>query len=101
MKKQQKLYNINCQLREMNPIRRYDLQPLEDEYRKLTAQGNIEAVQKLRSMIENIRYDLRMDSEVMMEYRIGFEEPMIMRILRSEKDLDRWVEQRFIRLSEF
>lgn len=101
MKKQQKLYNINCQLRIMNPIRRYDLQPLEDEYRKLTAQGNIEAVQKLRSMIENIRYDLRMDSEVMMEYRSGFEEPMIMRILRSEKDLDRWVEQRFIRLAEF
>ena len=84
----------------MNPTRRYDLQPLEDEYRKLTAQGDRDAVQKLRAMIETIRYDLRMDAEVIMEYRDGFDEPMVMRILRNEKDLDRWVEQRFIRLAE-
>jgi hypothetical protein len=74
---------------------------LEDEYRKLTAQGDREAVQKLRSLIETIRYDLRMDAEVIMEYRGGFDEPMVMRILRNEKDLDRWVEQRFVRLGEF
>lgn len=101
MKKQHKLYNINRHLRCMNSIRRYDLQPLEDEYRKLTAQGDRDAVQKLRAIIETIRYDLRMDAEVIMEYRDGFDEPMIMRILRNEKDLDRWVEQRFIRLAEF
>jgi hypothetical protein len=74
---------------------------LEDEYRKLTAQGDREAVQKLRSLIETIRYDLRMDAEVIMEYRGGFDEPMVMRILRNEKDLDRWIEQRFVRLGEF
>ena len=85
----------------MNPTRRYDLQPLEDEYRKLTAQRDRYAVQKLRALIETIRYDLRMDAEVIMEYRDGCDEPMVMRILRNEKDLDRWVEQRFIRLAEF
>jgi hypothetical protein len=35
-----------------------------------------------------------------MEYRDGLPEPILMRILRNEKDLDRWVEQRFIRLGE-
>jgi hypothetical protein len=98
---QSKLYKYYRELHSVNTTRRYDLQPLEDEYRKLTAQGSIESAQKLRSTIETIRYDLRMDSEVIMEYRDGLEEPLVMRILRNEKDLDRWVEQRFVRLAEF
>ena len=51
-------------------------------------------------MIATIRYDLRMDDEVVIEYRAGFDIPMVMRIIKTEKDLDRWLEQRFVRLSE-
>ena len=80
--------------------RRYDLQPLEDEYRNFTAKGDISAVVRLRAMLANIRYDLRMDDDVIIEYRAGFDEPMVMRIIKTEKDLERWVEQRFVRLSE-
>ncbi len=82
-------------------IRKYDLQPLEDHYRKLTAQDDRSAAEKLKNFLETIRYELRMDAEVIMEYRYGLDEPMVMRILRSEKDLDRWIESRFPRLAEF
>jgi hypothetical protein len=74
---------------------------LEGHYRTLTTTGDRDAVQRMRSIIANIRYDLSNGSEVIMEYRDGMDVPMLMRILRNEKDLDRWVEQRFIRLSEF
>ena len=81
-------------------IRRYDLEELESEYRKLTTRGDQEAIGKMNSIIALIRYDLNNDSEVYMEYRTGLEMPIVMRILRNEKDLDRWVEQRFVRLRE-
>jgi hypothetical protein len=42
-----------------------------------------------------------MDLEVHMEYSDGMDAPLVMRILRTEKDLDRWVEQRFVRLMEY
>jgi hypothetical protein len=77
------------------------LQPLEEDYRKLTAMGNLEAVARMKVLIETVRYELRMDAEVIFEYRDGLPEPMVMRILKTEKDLDRWVESRFIRLGEF
>lgn len=80
--------------------RRYDLQPLEDEYRNFAANGDVSAAERLKKMIDSIRYELRMDDEVIVEYRSGFDEPMVMRILKNEKDLDKWVEQRFTRLSE-
>ena len=85
----------------MSNIRRYDLQPLEDDYRKLTAQGDLEAGIRVKNVIQALRYDLRMSLEILMEYRDGMEEPMVMRILKTEKDLDRWVSQRFSRLEEF
>lgn len=85
----------------MNEVHRYDLQPLEDDYRKLTALGQADAAERMKVMIESIRYELRMDAEVIFEYRNGEDEPIIMRILKSEKDLDRWVESRFIRLADF
>ena len=78
----------------MIEIRRYDLQPLEDDYRQLT-------VARIKVLFATVRYELRMDAEVIFEYRDGLDEPMVMRILKSEKDLDRWVESRFIRLGEF
>lgn len=85
----------------MSEIRKYDLQDLETEYRKLTAQNDVEAAAKMRSIIALLRYDVNNETEVHMEYRDGLAEPILMRIIRTEKDLDRWVEQRFIRLAEF
>jgi hypothetical protein len=85
----------------MSSIHHYDLQPIEDDYRKLTAQGDTAAETRMKNTIEALRYDLRMGFEIHMEYRDGMEKPMVMRILRNEKDLDRWVAQRFIRLEEF
>ncbi|MCX6312702.1 MAG: hypothetical protein NT084_13850 [Bacteroidetes bacterium] len=85
----------------MSEIRHYDLQLLEDDYRELTARGNLDAAERMKVLIATVRYELRMDAEVIFEYRHGLDEPMVMRILKNEKDLDRWVESRFIRLSEF
>lgn len=85
----------------MSNIRRYDLQPLEDDYRKLTALGDSDAGNRLMNILRAVRYDLRMSLEVLMEYRDGMDEPMVMRILKTEKDLDRWISQRFGRLEEF
>ena len=85
----------------MSETRKYDLQPLEDDYRKLTALGNKDAAERVKNFLETVRYELRMHSEVIFEYRDGMEEPMIMRILKNEKDLDRWIESRFARLKEF
>lgn len=85
----------------MSAIRKYDLEELESEYRKLTTHGDLNAVAKMRSLIALLRYDLTHEQVVHMEYRGVSHEPILMRILHTEKDLDRWVEQRFIRLSEF
>lgn len=84
----------------MNNIRRYDLQPLEDDYRSFTARGDRAAGLRLKNAVEALRYDLRMSLEVQLEYRDGMDEPMVMRILKTEKDLDRWIAQRFSRLEE-
>ncbi len=81
--------------------RKYDLQELESDYRKLTTSNDLDAAKRMRSVLANIRYDLSNDTEVIMEYREGMSPAMVMRILRNEKDLDRWVDQRFIRLKEF
>ncbi|HLG03407.1 MAG TPA: hypothetical protein VI731_07410 [Bacteroidia bacterium] len=81
--------------------RRYDLSDLENEYRRLTALGETLAAERIRAMLASMRYDLRMEAEVILEYREGLEEPLVMRVLRTEKDLDRWVTQRFARLEEF
>lgn len=85
----------------MSEIRKYDLQDLETEYRKLTTQNDREAAARMRSMLALLRYDVNNETEVHMEYRDGLPEPILMRIIRTEKDLDRWVEQRFVRLGEF
>jgi hypothetical protein len=82
-------------------IRHYDLQPVEDDYRKLTAQDDRSAAERLKNFFETVRYELRMDAEVVFEYRHDKNEPMTMRILRTEKDLDRWIEAKFTRLREF
>lgn len=83
------------------PVQRYDLQPLEDDYRSLTARDDRSAALRMKNFLETVRYELRMDTEVIFEYRHDADEPMVMRILKNEKDLDRWIESRFIRLSEF
>lgn len=85
----------------MADVRRYDLQPLEDDYRKLTALGNRDAAERIKNFFGTVRYELRMDMEVIFEYRNEVDNPMIMRILKNEKDLDRWIEARFMRLAEF
>lgn len=82
-------------------IHRYDLQPLEDDYRSLTALDDKNAAERLKNFLETVRYELRMDTEVIFEYRHDADEPMVMRILKNEKDLDRWIEARFMRLAEF
>jgi hypothetical protein len=82
-------------------IRKYDLQVLETEYRKLTALSDLSALEKIRSILAMLRYDVNNNAIVHMEYRDGLPEPILMRIIYNEKDLDRWVEQRFVRLSEF
>jgi hypothetical protein len=85
----------------MGEIRKYDLEELESEYRKLTTSGEQDAAAKMRSIFALLRYDLNNEKEVHMEYRSGLQEPILMRIIKTEKDLDRWIEQRFIRLAEF
>lgn len=82
-------------------IRKYDLQVLESEYRRLTASGDLGALEKMRSILAMLRYDVNNGSTVHMEYQDGLPEPILMRIIRNEKDLDRWVEQRFVRLNEY
>ena len=82
------------------PVHRYDLQPLEDDYRSLTALDDYNAAERLKNFLETVRYELRMDIEIIFEYRHD-DEPMVMRVLKTEKDLDRWIEARFMRLSEF
>ncbi|HEU4717262.1 MAG TPA: hypothetical protein VFU15_05495 [Bacteroidia bacterium] len=85
----------------MAEVKRYELAPLEAEYRSLTTGSDRDAASRMRNFFGVLRYDLRMGFEVVMEYREGMDEPMTMRILRSEKDLDRWIEHRFARLQEF
>ena len=85
----------------MNEIRRYDLQPLEDDYRQLTTSGNVDSLERIRKILGTVRYELRMDMEIVFEYRNDIENPMVMRVLKTEKDLDRWLESRFVRLEEF
>ena len=85
----------------MAEIRRYDLQTLEDDYRKLTALGNVDAAERIKNFLGTVRYELRMDMEVIFEYRNEVDNPMVMRVLKNEKDLDRWIEARFMRLAEF
>jgi hypothetical protein len=85
----------------MAELRRYDLQTLEDDYRKLTALGNKDSAESIKNFLGTVRYELRMGMEVIFEYRNDVDNPMIMRILKNEKDLDRWIESRFIRLGEF
>jgi hypothetical protein len=82
-------------------IHRYDLQPLEDDYRSLTALDDSNAATRMKNFLETVRYELRMDTEVIFEYRHDADEPMVMRVLKTEKDLDRWIESRFMRLAEF
>ncbi len=84
----------------MIETRHYDLQLLEDDYRNFSALGNEDAAERMKVLIATVRYELRMDAEVIFEYRDGLDEPMVMRILKNEKDLDRWVESRFIRLGD-
>jgi hypothetical protein len=85
----------------MTEIRRYDLQTLEDDYRKLTALGNQDAGERIKNFLATVRYELRMDMEVIFEYRNDENNPMVMRILKTEKDLERWIEAKFTRLEEF
>ena len=84
----------------MPETRKYDLEELEHQYRQFTTHGDAEAAQRMRTIIASIRYDLSNDHDVHMEYRSGLETPLLMRILRTEKDLERWIEQRFVRLGE-
>jgi len=85
----------------MKEIRRYDLQMLEDDYRRLTALGNLDVLEKIKNFLGTVRYELRMDMEVIFEYRNDVENPMVMRVLKNEKDLDRWIDSKFTRLEEF
>ena len=85
----------------MSEVRRYDLQVLEDDYRKLTALGNLDAAERIKNFLGTVRYELRMDMEVIFEYRNDEENPMVMRVLKNEKDLDRWIDARFMRLHEY
>ena len=94
-------FKLFCDLCAMTFVQRYDLEELENDYRNLTAKGDREAALRMKSFLDTIRYDLRMEMEVILEYRSGMEKPLVMRILRNEKDLDRWVAQRFVRLGEF
>jgi hypothetical protein len=84
----------------MKNIIREDLENLEEWYRFYTTQHNIEARAKLVSALDRLRYEIRMGANVHLEYTTGMPEPMLMRVLQNEKDLERWVESRFIRLTE-
>jgi hypothetical protein len=83
-----------------SPIR-YDLQPLEELYRDATARGKRESAAKLRQSLEEFRYELRLGRTLLLEYRQVDDEPLIMRQIFSEADLDRWIGTRFPRLGEF
>lgn len=81
------------------PIR-HDLNRLEDDYRLAFTRNDASALQRLQAAISTMRYELRMDNTLQIEYPNHDDEPLVMRILQNEKDLDRWLGQRFIRLAE-
>ncbi|MCU0433313.1 MAG: hypothetical protein MUC87_07665 [Bacteroidia bacterium] len=80
------------------PIR-HDLDQLEDDYRLAFTRNDEYALQRLKSAIATMRYELRMDNTIQLEYP-NHDEPLVMRIIQNEKDFDRWIDQRFIRLTE-
>lgn len=77
----------------------HNLSQLEDDYRLAFTRNDQLALQRLKAMLTTIRYELRMDNSIQLEYP-NDDEPLVMRILNSEADLDRWIGQRFIRLSD-
>jgi hypothetical protein len=80
------------------PVRK-DLAQLEDDYRLAFTRNDETALQRLKSAISTMRYELRMDATIQLEYP-NDDEPLVMRIISTEKDLERWIGQRFIRLTE-
>ncbi|MCA6363442.1 MAG: hypothetical protein IM638_10420 [Bacteroidetes bacterium] len=81
------------------PVRK-DLAQLEDDYRQAFTRNDAGALQRLQAAISTMRYELRMDNTLQLEYPNPDDEPLVMRIIQNEKDLDRWLGQRFIRLTE-
>jgi hypothetical protein len=84
----------------MKPIVRENLDVLEDLYRQFATRNDETARQSLDSSLNRLRYELRMGAIIHLQYEAGMEEPMLMRILESEKDLVRWAESRFVRMYE-
>ncbi|MGL4597049.1 MAG: hypothetical protein ACRCYO_05960 [Bacteroidia bacterium] len=84
----------------MKNIIREDLENLEEWYRFFTTQNNTEARGKLQAALDRLRYEIRMGSNIHLEYTTGMPEPMLMRVIQTEKDLERWIDSRFIRLGE-
>ncbi|MFN8711211.1 MAG: hypothetical protein ACK5Z2_00060 [Bacteroidota bacterium] len=80
------------------PVRK-DLAQLEDDYRLAFTRDDANALQRLKAAISSMRYELRMDATIQLEYP-NDDEPLVMRIISTEKDLERWIGQRFIRLTE-
>jgi hypothetical protein len=80
------------------PVRK-DLAQLEDDYRLAFTRDDATALQRLKAAIETMRYELRMDTTIQLEYP-NDDEPLVMRIISTEKDLERWIGQRFLRLTE-
>jgi hypothetical protein len=84
----------------MSATIRHDLNRLEDDYRLAFTRNDAGALQRLQAAISTMRYELRMDNILQLEYPNPDNEPLVMRIIQNEKDFDRWLGQRFIRLTE-
>jgi hypothetical protein len=77
---------------------RHNLNQLEDDYRQAFTRNDASALNRLQATLATMRYELRMNNTIQLEYPNDDDEPLVMRILNDEQDLIRWIGQRLIRL---
>jgi hypothetical protein len=72
-----------------------DLNELEETYRLWATRSDVEAEKHFLSKITQFEYEARMGNELIFRYTSGLDEPLVMRVVKNEKDLERFLKQRF------
>ena len=76
-------------------VQNIDLNELEETYRQWATRGDTQAEKLFLSKITQFEYEARMGNELVFRYTSGLEEPLVMRVVKNEKDLERFLKQRF------
>jgi hypothetical protein len=76
-------------------VQHIDLNELEETYRLWATRGDAEAQKLFLSKITQFEYEARMGNELIFRYTSGLEEPLVMRVVKNDKDLERFLKQRF------